>query len=1300
MSDEDDSTTAYDPWIIQPEHGSTLSNLGIYLHIKNGLPYGLYRIALRLRQGGDWFVIGGYADANGAYQGSVDHIPLDVIRFYVTQVGNSYGTGSSVNLITPAPVFDQHAIVVRFPGRIVISGYVPLNPGIAQMPAGADYSVDIHGGGNGAFIESFPVARNGKWTATVDVPNGKRWFAARFNVKGLQQSDWAAQNIDVIGLAKPVINRPAQGIVESRTPTITGSNGYSGANIRIVEADQGGVLFGQAIVADNGTWAVNVTTALSKALIKLTCEQVLQGISSDWAQAQEFLVLPTPVVSAPTTVVDLRPTILGTTTGFESIQVDIYRDMTNEKIGQGVTTASGTWSAQFTQNLEPGVRTITAQLNYSGRLSTRSAPVALTVRPPHPAITQVCYSGTTIIFEGTGFPNATIEVHPGSGSPNATALVDAQGKFETTPIVLLPGTTGSGWGVRQKIPNGSGWIFSIYHPDEPDFSVPTQAPTISTVTLDGLIPTVTGLGAVWPGHAAANIEVKFTGTKEITLPLATVTAAGDWLATSDDAIAPDTYTVSARQLMNTVYSESFTATTPLIIKPLAPADIEMVRNGLSATFSGSCWPSASLILLFKFEDNETSIPATGTSEGNWTSLPITFVPGQHTFTVTQSVSGLTSPSAGPIPLKVETPVPVITFPGNQQETGLQPEIKGNGGYVDCEVNVFNAMVQGPSLGTGKVDKDGNWVVKLSKELPLGPQSLYAVQTYGTQNSAQSKPVLFDVMVPKATLSLPSSDVPRRSVIRGTGVVGAKITIEIDSIEYPIDGGITVDSDGGWEAKIYLHEVGPKKIVIIQKYAGGERRSDPYTFQTVTNAPEFESPNGGESVDPKSVVVSGFGIYGDMVKFRQKGFTELVGQVPVGEKGTWSVKLNRELVGATPFTLEAWSTRNSLGGDFSEAIINLQSLAPPIIVSPAAGDVRVSMLTFSGRGLKGARIVLADAFNYETLLAPATTVDANGRWFVEGDTHLPAGAHWVVAQQTLNGIASPWVRSGRFIIEEPPSGFSAPTLDRPRQGEDVGLQPVLAGSGVVGALVYIRHKGKDLVQTWVDWRGSWTVRLPALDVGAQTISVVQARYGFWSANMVPDRTFNVVQVSAGFAAPTIDSPVTGAIVDRQFWITGKGIPGAVINVHKQGDGNTVYGTAVVDAYGDWCACINRELPVDDFPFTAQQILDGKLSDYFLPSVVVKVADVAPITILDSHTNGEQVAPVMLLKGRGSVGASVVVYKSRDQSTHWGTATVDTQGYWEVITKPFPLGKMLLNVAQFTASGSSWGHDYEFVVVDAG
>ncbi|CAF1652114.1 unnamed protein product, partial [Didymodactylos carnosus] len=171
MSDENDSTTANDPWIIQPESGSTLSNLGIYLHIKNGLPYGHYRIALNLRQGGDWAVIGGYADANGAYQGTVDHVPLDIIRFSVTQVGNPYTTIANVNLITPVPVFDAVINVVPFPGRVVISGYVPLNPGIAQMPAGAGYSVDIHGGTNGAFIENFPVARNGKWTATVDVPN-------------------------------------------------------------------------------------------------------------------------------------------------------------------------------------------------------------------------------------------------------------------------------------------------------------------------------------------------------------------------------------------------------------------------------------------------------------------------------------------------------------------------------------------------------------------------------------------------------------------------------------------------------------------------------------------------------------------------------------------------------------------------------------------------------------------------------------------------------------------------------------------------------------------------------------------------------------------------------------------------------------------------------------------------------------------------------------------------------------------------------------------------------------------------
>ncbi|MBS4089663.1 hypothetical protein [Pseudomonas rustica] len=1159
--------------------------------------------------------------------------------------------------------------------------------------------VHLHIPGGEVVEEQIPVDGNGHWATVIsNRTNTELKFVTQQTSNGITSNhSTAAHTVYLVG--KPIITRPQDGIVLTPKPTITGT-GCPGAKIQIVEGGVGNHVFGEGVVAANGSWSVTITTALPERPINLTCNQTLQSVVSVWADSHQFSVLSAPVVANPG-LVDVLPTLTGThSTGVPGIQIDIYRDLSDEKIGQGVTGANGAWSATITTALVPGVARVTALLRFYSNASTRSAPVALTVRPAPPVITQIIHSGTTTIFKGTGFPGATIEIHPGSGTQNATALVNSQGYFETTPITIKPGTTGSDWGARQKIANGSAWIFSIYHPDAPVFDVPTPVPTVNTPTLIGQIPTVTGRGSVWQGLAAATIVVEFIGTTTVTLSPATVTATGDWTATTATAVAPGSYTVSVRQLMNGVYSLPVTAPEPLIIKPLAPTISSVVLEDFSPRIKGTCWPGASLSLTYTGETTHSFSSA----DGNWEfRRDSKFKPGKHSFSVIQTFGGQDSVAADPETFTVETPKPVITFPDKQQETDFRPEIKGTNGYEGATVAVFDNKVEGPALGQTIVPASGVWTVSLSKDLTLGEHDIYALQTFETQASERSVSVRFAVKVPKPLLTpVPNNYYPRRSTFSGTGWPGAAVKLSFDGVDYPVTGGIKVDANGQWSALVFLEQLGGKTLKITQTYGGGDGESVNYAFVTVTNAPTIESPSAGEWVDPLSMVVSGYTHPGDTVVVRRlgAGAGDNLGAFLADSEGRWSGTV-KKIEGDTNYSYWAYSTKGSFGGDPSDtAVVNLQDLTAPLITNPSGGEVVVSRVVFSGRGLPGGTIQVADLFNPSINHAPMTTVDQSGKWSVEGNTDLAPGPNWVVVQQTSGERKSPWVRSGRFIIEEPPTGFSAPTLDRPSPGEKVGLEPMLAGSGVVGALVYVRHNGKELQQVRVDEKGRWAMRLPAFAVGVKTLTVLQARYGVWSAELKPNPTFNVVQVSADFAAPAIDSPLTGATVDRRFWISGKGIPGARVNVHKSGDGTTVYATAVVDAYGDWCACINRELPVDDFHFTAQQILDGKASLYFAPTVVVKVADIVPVTMLESHSNGEQVAPVMLLKGRGFPGATLNVYQLRDHSTSWGTAKVDTQGYWEVVTKPLPLGKISLNVAQFSSPGSSWGRDYEFEVVNAG
>jgi hypothetical protein len=476
---------------------------------------------------------------------------------------NSDAELSQVKADYPKPIPDSDRFAGPLPGKTTFTGSVP---DLSQIPAG-DRVVEIWESKT-KLVAAVPCSSDGRWAATLDTVDGKPFYAAKL-VKGSAYFDFSSL-IYTAPLKTLTINPPKTDWVGAY-PTITGSNGYPLATVKLYRVGDETTVYGIGGVSLLGTWSFRVTNTLPANIEDLTCQQTFNGVSSPRANAVRFKFLSTPVVTAANDVIDLDSAISGTANGGTSFTIiGLYRDLSDEIVGTGMYVSSGGWVGKLNGLVKPGQITVTAQQNHNGWLTDRSAPVTFRIRPEPPVVTAVVYYGTTTAFKGRGFPGATIDIHPSSGSPNATALVNPQGYFETTPITLNPGTTGATWGARQKIANGSAWIFSAYHPIPPVFNVPTPVPTVNAPTLIGQIPTVTGRGSIWQGLAAAKIEVVLKGATEIKLEQATVTATGDWTATTTTAVPPGSYTVSVRQLMNGVYSLPITAPASLDIKPLPP----------------------------------------------------------------------------------------------------------------------------------------------------------------------------------------------------------------------------------------------------------------------------------------------------------------------------------------------------------------------------------------------------------------------------------------------------------------------------------------------------------------------------------------------------------------------------------------------------------------------------------------------------------------------------------------------------------------------------------------------------------
>lgn len=181
-------------------------------------------------------------------------------------------------------------------------------------------------------------------------------------------------------------------------------------------------------------------------------------------------------------------------------------------------------------------------------------------------------------------------------------------------------------------------------------------------------------------------------------------------------------------------------------------------------------------------------------------------------------------------------------------------------------------------------------------------------------------------------------------------------------------------------------------------------------------------------------------------------------------------------------------------------------------------------------------------------------------------------------------------------------------------------------------------------------------------------------------------------------PVITEPVEGAHTGPRPRVAGRGISGATINLYQANSGTVLFGTAVVDANGNW-----QTTPVVDFfegPF--ELVVNQKLNntEYWSDNVRITVGyfRVSPPTIT-APANGEIVRgnkPEVI--GRGLPGALVKLYQANVGDTVFGTTYVGMDGVWRVRPEvAFPKGRFSLTANQSSVSGTSdWADVVTFTV----
>ena len=311
-------------------------------------------------------------------------------------------------------------------------------------------------------------------------------------------------------------------------------------------------------------------------------------------------------------------------------------------------------------------------------------------------------------------------------------------------------------------------------------------------------------------------------------------------------------------------------------------------------------------------------------------------------------------------------------------------------------------------------------------------------------------------------------------------------------------------------------------------------------------------------------------------------------------------------------------------------------------------------------------------------------------YVEKDAIKPGTRFDVHVHYFLTVAWGQWASVKNLLMADP-----KPVIIEPAEGAFTSKRPRVAGRGISGATInlYQANIGDRIFGTAVvDANGDWQTT-PVIDffdgpfelVVNQTISDTE----YWSEN---------VKIIVADPKPVITEPAEGAVTSRRPLVAGRGIPDATINLYQANFGDRIFGTAVVDANGDW-----QTTPVIDFfdgPF--ELVVNQTISDteYWSEIVGITVSTFkVSAPAITTPDNGEIVkTDKPVVHGRGLPGAVVKLYQANVVNIVFGTAYVGLNGSWRISpTVAFPKGQFSLTANQSLGSETSdWAEVVTFRV----
>jgi hypothetical protein len=814
----------------------------------------------------------------------------------------------------------------------------------------------------------------------------------------------------------PIIWKIGDGSAGNKHPEITGA-ALQGCTIDVYIKGTSTYVLKDVPVHYMGLWsAQSKYTFETSGTYTLVARQRLRETVSGEGPGLDFSYFGPPNILGPEPLQD-QSFLLQGNNGLQGAELKVYPDQENSPIyGSGtVTQINGSWAVQVS-GIPPGPVSLVAEQIFQNIPSGRGPARLFKIRPPQleSIAINVGLDGQ-ITFKGKGSPRAIVEIFAVSG-PDASPIPPVpvvDGKWEATATDWPLGTYGIQY--LQRVPDGAnGWIVS--HPSATE-GFTKLLPDVDKVDFTPVYqPTFSGLG--YPGATVKLIDPE---SQEPVAPDAPVSQQNrEWSSLALAQWGPGNRRVHVKQYLDGHESPKWVAL-DVNIPPLEPTVEEPSDDGISPTFTGTCWPAARVEVSFSDDDYSEICTASVIGE-RWTfSRQAPFDAGViHTIRAIQTFAGQSSePASRTFSVYWELLQPVIESPLPDEETDSALTVTGDNGMSGASMQLWDARDKKPLGNPVILAENGPWSIALSG-LAIDRWFISAQQTLNNRLSEHSDIREFNVVImpPEFLNPLPGSNLPRTSSLSGKGRTGALVTVWCKDIAEPLLRDVPVGPKDVWDHSVTL-AVGDKVFWATQTFEGKTSKpSLEVACRFVPHAVLPESPTPEEQLG-NTVTVSGFAVPGDQITLMRG--PNAIGQARVLPEGTWSITATL----APPdgaVTLSTVASCDEFASAPSEWVSQV-GLYLPAFTKPEAGHWVSPLVMCTGLGKPGVGKLMS-WYSPDVVLAASVTVTPAG-WRAQPAAPFASGTQWCRFEQTFSTGTpiSDCSESGRFDVRVESSGDS-------------------------------------------------------------------------------------------------------------------------------------------------------------------------------------------------------------------------------------------------------------------------------------